>query len=107
VTASLARFRQTRRRQDLAREFLWTPHIDQRSRLTLDGPLHIVQVRTDVKVFAWSGVLCRRIRRNVLRDLPLVCQPFLPAAIEQTNIGMTIDLELPERPGGEQLLLSP
>src|SRR5437764_10571624 len=98
MPAALASFRQTRRSQNLAGELLWTADIHQHRASLAAGCLRLRQKNAQRKIRRSRPISGLRILRNCRRKFPSLGQPFLPSAIHDAYISVSVKLELPQRP---------
>ncbi len=105
VAAPLTGLREARRRENLAGELLWTADVDEHRSLIVHGPLNIGQKRAKRHVGRSGFVGCPSRARHVGRQLTAFLEPFLPSTVHDAHVGVAVDLELPECPRGEPVVV--
>src|SRR5262249_20717421 len=105
VAAALAGLRQSGRRENLAGEFVWTADVDQPRFLARARALHLGEERAQRRVGRLRLVGGLRQLRRLGAQLASFGQPLLAAAVHDADVLMAVDLQLPERPGREPVVV--
>src|SRR5205085_2681019 len=98
MSAALASLRKAGRRENLASELLWTAHIDQRTRTGCVRLLDLREKRSNGQIGCGRAISARRDGRTIVSERAVLRQPLLAPAVHQTDIGVAIDLHLPDSP---------
>src|SRR5258708_4829033 len=105
VAAALTGLRQAGWRKDFAGELVWAAHGDERVTLGLEGALDLGQKRPERHIRLHRPMGRLRDCRHLSCELTTLGSPFLPAAVHQAHVLVAVDLHLPQRPGGEPVVV--
>src|SRR6266481_3631121 len=105
VAAALTSLRQPGWRKDFAGELVWTAHVDESVALGLKGALDLGQKRPERHISLHRPIGCFGDCWHLSCELTTLASPFLPATVHQAHVLVAVDLHLPQRPGGEPVVV--
>jgi len=93
------------RRDQIARELGRTADVDERAPLGAEPFANLVAVGPDVLVALARPVLLPRWRRRLGRELAALVDPLLAAAVEDADVLVPVQLQVPVRVRGKPVVL--
>src|SRR5207237_7418006 len=106
VTGALCGFGHARRRDDFAGEFIDGPNVDELTRLAaLHHGRNVFLESADGRVSLGNAIGAWADIGSLFGERALLFEPFLAATVDQPNVFMAVELQLPKGVSGEPVVV--